>query len=410
MKRGILIVAPYLPWPADFGGAIRIYEFIKHLSRDQHVMLLAPAACGEMAAIQQLRHICDVTAVPVNWTFRQPAGIRKRATQAHSLVSHSSFVELASQDPRFQAVMDRLFMTRHIDLVQFEFPQMVRFELLRPCPTVVDNHNIEHELLTRVARSTPSLAQRVFNNVEWRKVRRLERDAWQTATLNIATSDRDARRIETATGCDVPVVPNGVNVGAYDGLQTASRRPGRVVFVGAMRHHPNADGAQWYAEEIHPLVVEAVHGATFEIVGADPPPAIAALAGGSITVTGSVESIVAHLAQASVAVVPLRSGGGTRLKVLEAFAAGIPVVSTSVGSEGIDAEPDKHMLIADTAREFANAVIRILRGAALPASYSTENASRLVRSQYDWEQAIGPALVTAHDVVIERFEQARGTS
>lgn len=407
MSRGILIVAPYLPWPADFGGAIRIYEVIKHLSRDRHVILLAPAAGPEMDAIQHLRDICDVTAVPVPWTFRQPAGRRKRLTQARSAVSQPSFVELASWEPRFQAVMDRLFMTRHIELVQYEFPQMASYRPLRACPTVLDNHNIEHELLASVARSTPSLPQRAFNNVEWRKLRRFEHAAWSSVTLNIATSSRDAKCIQVATGKPVPVIPNGVNVAAYDDVRSAIRLPGRVIFAGAMRHQPNADGARWYAERVHPLVVQAVPETTFEIVGADPPPDIVRLASGSIAVTGRVDSVQPHLAQASVAVVPLHAGGGTRLKILEAFAAGVPVISTTLGAEGLDAISDTHLTIADTARAFADAVIRVLHGDDLPSGYSTSHALALARAHYDWGSAIVPALVAAHDEAIARFNRSR---
>lgn len=409
MSRGILIVAPYLPWPADFGGAIRIYQFIKNLSREHHVILLAPAAREEIDAIEHLRHICDVTAVPVNWTFRQPAGHRKRVSQARSMLSRSSFVELAPPDRRFQLVMDRLFMTRHIDLVQYEFPQMARFRPLRPCPTILDNHNVEHELLARVARSAASLPQRVFNNIEWRKVRRLEQHVWADATLNMATSDRNAERIQAVTGAVVPIVPNGVDLSAYSEVQPSERVPGRVVFVGAMRHQPNANGARWYAEQVHPLVVEAVPGATFEIVGADPPPDVAALANDSVTITGRVDSVIPHLARAAVAVVPLAAGGGTRLKLLEAFASGVPVVSTSVGAEGLDIQRDRDLLIADTPRDFADAVIRALRGISLPSGYRTANALRLVQTYYDWESAVVPALVAAHETAIERFERSLQT-
>jgi glycosyltransferase involved in cell wall biosynthesis len=326
------------------------------------------------------------------------------------MVSGSSFVELAPPGAQFQSVMDRLFMTRHIDLVQYEFPQMARFRPLRPCPTILDNHNVEHELLARVARSAESMPQRMFNNAEWRKVRRLERQAWAGVTLNIATSARDAERIQADTGAAVPVVPNGVDLSAYRDIQPSERVPGRVVFVGAMRHQPNAGGARWYAEHVHPLVVEAVPGATFEIVGADPPSDVAALESDSVTVTGRVDSVIPHLERASVAVVPLAAGGGTRLKLLEAFAAGVPVVSTSVGAEGLDVQRDRDLLIADTPRDFADAVIRVVRGADLPPGYSTSNGQRLVQSHYDWESAVVPALVAAHERAIERFKQSQRVS
>lgn len=404
MNGEILIVAPYLPWPADFGGAIRIYQFIRHLSRDHRIILLAPATPDELDAIDHLSDFCDVTAVPAGWTFRQPAGLSKRMTQLRSIVMRPSFVELASWDSRFQAVMDRLFMTRHIELVQYEFPQMVCYRPLRPCPTMLDNHNIEHQLLARVARTTQSMPQRVFNNVEWRKLRRLERAAWAGVTMNVATSPPDANLIHESTGEHVPVVPNGVDPSMFD-ITESSCVPGRVVFIGAMRHQPNADGARWYAESVHPLVLAAVPEATFEIVGADPPVEVRALANASISVTGRVESVVQHLGGAEVAVVPLHSGGGTRLKLLEAFAAGVPVVSTTLGAEGLDVEPNEHLIIADTPRKFADAVIGLLRREGLPAAYNATMARELVRSRYDWGDSVIPALLTAHEQAIKRFRR-----
>jgi len=409
-RRDVLVVTPYLPWPADFGGAIRIYEFIRALARDQRVIVLALVTESETDAVNALGELCDVTAVPVRSTMRQPAGWSKRLTQVQSALSPLSFAERATWNPQMQAVMDRLFMTRHIGLVHYEFAQMTRYRPLHACPTVLDNQNIEHELLERVARSSPSLPRRVFNNVEWRKVRRLEHAAWRSVTLNLATSERDAARISAVAGEPAAVVPNGVDITAYGSKQNAGRIPGRIVFVGAMRHGPNADGARWYIEHVHPLVMAAVPNATVEIVGADPPEDLRRLSSSSVSVTGRVENVVPHVSKASVTIVPLHAGGGTRLKILEAFAAGVPVVSTSIGAEGLDVVADRHLLIADTAPAFADAVIRVLRGTDLPASYSTEDAYRLAKETYDWTSGVAPLLTAAHNRAVERFDLAQRAS
>jgi glycosyltransferase involved in cell wall biosynthesis len=291
---------------------------------------------------------------------------------------------------------------------------MVRYQPLRPCPTVLDNQNIEHELLERVARSSASLPRMVFNNIEWRKVRRLEHEAWRSVTVNLATSALDAERIRAAVDVPVEIVPNGVAVDAYDDARNHPRTAGRVVFVGAMRHQPNADGARWYVQHVHPLVLDAVPEATFEIVGADPPENLVQMASTTVRVTGRVESVVPNLAAASVVVVPLHAGGGTRLKILEAFAAGVPVVSTTIGAEGLDVVPNQHLLIADTAHDFADAVVRVLRGVNLPDTFRIKDARQLVEDRYDWKTGVVPALTSAYDRAIEVFdrvekEQGSGT-
>lgn len=405
-SREILLVTPFLPYPPDFGGAIRVYEFIRALSDEHRVIVLAPVTNAERDAVQRLGEICDVTAVPARNTSRHPAGWDKRIAQLRSAGSRRSFAELASWEPRMQAVMDRLFMTRHIDLVHYEFAQMVRYRPLRPCPTVLDNQNIEHELLERVARSSTLLPRRIFNNIEWRKVRRLEHDAWRSVTVNLATSERDAGRIRSVTGVPAAVVPNGVDVAAYTQSVSQPRTAGRIVFVGAMRHQPNADGARWFIRNVHPLVLGAVPNATLEIVGADPPEDVVKMASSSVSVTGRVESVVPHVTAAAVVIVPLHAGGGTRLKILEAFAAGVPVVSTTIGAEGLDVVRGRHLLIADTAREFADAVISVLRGANLPDTFSVDEARRLVESRYDWRSGVAPLLTGAYDSAMHTFDRS----
>jgi glycosyltransferase involved in cell wall biosynthesis len=130
----------------------------------------------------------------------------------------------------------------------------------------------------------------------------------------------------------------------------------------------------------------------------------------TVTVTGRVESVVPHVAAASVVIVPLHAGGGTRLKILEAFAAGVPVVSTTIGAEGLDVTPDRHLLIGDTAREFAEAVINVLRGSNLPETFSVEAARQLVEDHYDWTTGVTPHLIDAYERAIASFANDRASN
>lgn len=407
MSRTILIVAPYLPVPANFGGALRIFHLVKNLAKEHRVILLAPGVKNDFSASWELRDVCDVTLVPARSTARQPATRRKRLTQLQSIASGRSFLELSSYNPQFQAVLDRLFMTRSIDLVQFEFPESALYTLPRSIPTVFDAHNVEHDLLRRVASSSESASKGTFNLLEARKLKRLEVAAWNRATVCVTTSERDANLIRRLTHTPVRVVPNGVDLDAFGSLQGAEPRPRHVVFTGAMRHQPNADGAGWYVREVHPLVQRHVPDASVAIVGADPPSELRSLASASVEITGEVNDVRPYLGAAQVVVVPLWSGGGTRLKILEAFAAGKPVVSTTIGAEGIDALDGEHLLLADSSEAFSQAVVRLFNDRALAARLAA-NGRALVEKSYGWER-ITQQLVAAHGRALHAEHPARTT-
>lgn len=408
MRRGILVVAPYLPWPADFGGALRIYHLVRQLALDHEVVLVAPATEGERDHALALGEICDITTVPAAWTPRQPPGRTKRASQVLSLGSTASFVERSTHSDQFQQVIDRLFLTRRIDLVQYEFPRMAVFRPSRQVPTVIDAIDIEHVLLERVARQSTSVVKRIFNQTEQRKLQRFELRAWRDATGCTATSEHDAAIIRDVVDTPVTVVPNGVDLAYFQpvGGRNTVPRPNHTVFTGAMRHQPNADGARWYVERVLPLIRLRLADATATIAGADPPADVARLAAGHVTVTGRVDDIRPYLREAAVAVVPLHSGGGTRLKILEAMATGVPVVSTTIGAEGLEVLHGRDILIADTPKAFADAVVTIATNTEL-ARRLADAGSRLVHEKYGWE-SVASALVDAHDMAIERFQRHGG--
>lgn len=404
MSRTVLVVAPYLPWPADFGGALRIYHLVRQLAATQQVIVLAPATQDEFESIRELGTICDVATVPTDRTARQPPGPRKRLTQLGSLVGGRSYLERSSYLPQMQSAIARLFLTREIDLVQFEFPASALYRLPEPRPTVFDAHNIEHELLRRVAGSSTSALRTTFNLAEYRKVRRLERTVWNRAALCIATSDRDAGLIERATSRAVPVVPNGVDLEAFAPLHDVPVRPHHIVFTGAMRHQPNAVGAVWLARQVMPLVRREIPDATLTIAGADPPDSVRELASDCVTVTGRVPDIRDFLAEAAVVAVPLFSGGGTRLKVLEALAMAKPVVSTSLGAEGLDLAEGEHVSIADSPTAFASTVVELMRDRERAAALGL-NGRAIVEQRYGW-RTIGQHLNGAHELAIKRFHRS----
>jgi len=180
------------------------------------------------------------------------------------------------------------------------------------------------------------------------------------------------------------VVENGVPLESFAAAGGTSVRRFRVLFSGAMDYHANVEAAAWFAAEAWPAIHEAAPGTVLTIVGRNPAPAVRELAARpGIEVTGTVAEVIPYYHEALVAVVPLRVGGGTRIKILEAMAAGVPVVSTTLGAEGLAAQPGEHYLLADTGRDLAAAVTAVLRDGPLGRRL-TEAARELVRRRYDW--------------------------
>jgi glycosyltransferase involved in cell wall biosynthesis len=187
----------------------------------------------------------------------------------------------------------------------------------------------------------------------------------------------------------IRVVPNGVDTEFFR-LGTEAERPLELLFTGAMNYAPNADGVAHFCAEILPRIRAVVPDVSLSVVGRDPPPRIQSLARGGVTITGTVPDVRPWMNRAAVFVVPLRVGGGTRLKILEALASGRAVVSTSLGCEGLDVKHGDNILVADTPAAFADAVVRCLRDPGLRRELGARGRA-LVEQRYRWD-AIGLGL------------------
>jgi glycosyltransferase involved in cell wall biosynthesis len=284
-----------------------------------------------------------------------------------------------------RSVLDGLLARRRFDVVQLEFGD---FAPWYPLPAtvlrVLDEHNVEHQLLERVWRQERSPLRRLYYRLEAGKLRDGELRACRGADAILTTSDVDRAALAPHVGAiPIRVVPNGVDT-TYFTPGAAHGDPTRLLFTGAIDYQPNTDAVLHFAGEIWPLVRRSAPGATFAIVGKDPPPAVRALAGDGVVVTGTVPDVRPWMQAAAVFVVPLRVGGGTRLKILEALASGRAVVSTSIGCEGLAVTPGREILVADAPAAFADAVVRCLRDPALRARLGAAGRA-LVERRYRWE-------------------------
>jgi glycosyltransferase involved in cell wall biosynthesis len=259
----------------------------------------------------------------------------------------------------------------------------LNFDAPEATPTVLFQHNVESALWARQAHHEANPVLRLVYTIEAAKMRRYEPRAVRRFRHIIAVSEHDRDLMSSMVDPSrITVVPTGVDVDRFAKVVDQQPKPGCTVFLGSMDWEANMDGVEWMCSEIWPRVLSTLPQARFRIVGRNPHPRVTQLASDTVEVTGSVPSVDDHLADAAAFVVPLRIGGGTRLKIFEAMSAGRAVISTTVGAEGLPVTHDRNILLADDAASFADAVIRVLTDEALRTRIGREGL-RLVR-QYDW--------------------------
>ncbi len=253
---------------------------------------------------------------------------------------------------------------------------------------VLFQHNVEAVIWQRHADNAPTALHGAYFRLQAKRMAAYERRVCQTVKSVIAVSDADARTMREKYGVTrIGAVPTGVDVGFYTPPQ-AVEAEADLVFVGSMDWMPNIDGITWFVDEVLPLIREKVPGCTLAVVGRKPGKEVAGLGerDARIRITGTVDDVRPWLWGAKVAIVPLRIGGGTRLKIYEAMAARTAVVSTTIGAEGLDVSPGENILIADTPQAFADACIRLI-GDADERRRLSENAWEHVAQRHSWESA-----------------------
>ena len=278
----------------------------------------------------------------------------------------------------------------------------VNFPSDRSVPTVLFQHNVESEIWRRHASNGAGGIKKLLYRLEYSKMWRYEKSALARFDHVIAVSEHDRQLMSAWTSPErITVVPTGVDTEFFcpDPNKAGKEKP-LALFVGAMDWEPNVDAVKYFCSEIWPLVLAKVPEARFRIVGRNPDRRVKALEGSSVAVTGRVPSVLDHLREAAVVVVPLRIGGGTRIKIYEAMGAGKAVVSTTVGAEGLDVHHGRDIVLSDEPRNFADSVVNLLQDVTSRVQFG--NAAAELAGQYGW-----PVIAAKFEQILEQVVRQR---
>lgn len=378
----ILFLTARFPLPAVRGDQVRAWGQLRELARRHRVSLICPATTGELS--QHGGELADVGlsvhAVPLDRGRYVTTFLKAPATRLPLQT-----VLFCSQS-LLSAVAERLHEEKS-DLVHVQLARLGPvLPYLRTSTCVMDLVDALSVNMARRAR-LESFPRRWFFNMEAQRLRTYEQSLVQQAHRSTIISDADREAIGSPPR--LHVVPNGVDMFERRRTRFASEHRLVVVFSGRMGYFPNEDAARWFIAEVHLRLRAQIPDATCYIVGADPPRSLQKMSSvPGVTVTGFVKSVRDYLEKATIAVAPMRSGSGMQNKILEAMAAGVPVVASPLAVAGLSARHGEHLLVAGSADEFVSAVLGLYRDSDLRRQIASQ-ATRWLETNFHWSKVVG---------------------
>lgn len=391
----VLVIDEWFPWPLESGKKIRTFNLISRLAKKHEILYMAYAKSPEDDEKMQAVRSHGITVLPVEdkrtpkWT---PAFYFSVALNFLSSEPFSTRYHIREEFIReIRLVVER----ERPDLVHCEWTNLAPFlDAVEGIPCVISSHNVESDIWKRFGEHGSNIFKRILGRSQAGKIERMERYWYPRAHKCIAVSAQDQKVIE-GYGARVALVDNGVDIGYYDAYAQTAIDDNAIIFTASFDTFSNQDGAEYFVRDIFPLIREKMPDMQLWLVGREPSASIRAFSqsDGSIHVTGTVDDVRQYIARSALCIVPLRIGGGSRLKILEAMAMKKAVISTSVGAEGLNVTHGKDILLADEPRLFSEYVIECLTDPSKRNSIAASGYS-LVSDYYDWE-----SLASRHEEV-----------
>jgi len=374
----LLFVSPRFLFPLDQGGKIRTANILRNMKSGVFELVLASPAPADVARFaNDIDGVCDRF---LSW----PEAASSKVARALSILRALPAAVASDRSAAGSRLLNAALAERP-DIVLVDFPHAgVLLPAALDVASVVFTHNVEAEIFERHAELASGPMRRIWRS-QASKMRRFEGDTLRRFNRVIAVSARDAAALSQRYAlADVAVIDTGVDLDFFAFQPPPPEPSSEIVFTGTMSWAANAEGIAWLMDEIWPRVIAARPDARAVIVGRGAPEALVARAKNlNWRFTGFVDDIRPHVADSRVYVIPLRVGSGTRIKAFEALAMGRPVVSTTIGVEGLDIVDGEHFLAADTAVEFAGAILRLLGDAPLRGRLA-HTARTLVEDKFSW--------------------------
>ena len=403
----ILFLTQIVPYPLDAGPKIKTYHVLRYLANAGHSITLVSFVRTEQEkqALSVLEPYCRGGVHPVRLRRSPLADIRHLI---QSIPSATPFLIRRDYSPVMARAIHSLLdqaaaQGAPYDVIHTVRPNMAQYAACVKTKLILDTENAEWTILRRMQQHENNPVKKTLLSVECAKMRSYEGRVCRDADAVLAVSEVD-RRALTDTGAEaskITVIPIAVDCQQIQSIQRVSASQ-EILMVSTLFYPPNADGVRWFINQVYPLVRQAVPDATLTIIGPRPPKDITQFAirnSQFVTVTGYVPDLQPYLERAALTVVPVRAASGMRVRILEALARGIPVVTTTTGVEGIDAVHGEHLLIADEPQSFAMEVVRLLQDASLRRRLA-ENGRRLVQEKYDWRMVL-PKLEAVYQTLMK---------
>jgi sugar transferase (PEP-CTERM/EpsH1 system associated) len=385
----ILWLKTELLHPVDKGGRIRTYNMLRELKRDHQITYLAlndgSAGAKERALATEYCH--ELVCVPHRARAKFSVGFYMEL--ATNLVSPLPYFMKKYQSAVMRSEIERLLRQERFDVLVCDFLQpSVNVPAKLDVPTVLFQHNVEAMIWQRHYQVQRNPLKKAYLYNQWRKTNAYERSACGRFDLVIAVSAEDRKTMQKEYALErVADIPTGVDTSYFQPRPDVSQQRHNLVFTGSMDWLPNEDAIRYFIEEIMPLIRQSVPDVTLTVVGRNPYPSLIALSkrNPSVIVTGRVDDVRPYMDRAVAYVVPIRIGGGTRLKIYEAMAMAKPIVSTTIGAEGLPVRHERELLLADTPESFAAAVVRLLTAEDFAQALGRRAAAAVVE-QFGWDR------------------------
>ncbi|MBU0705104.1 MAG: glycosyltransferase family 4 protein [Chloroflexi bacterium] len=390
----VLMLTQILPYPPDSGPKVKTYNVIKYLAQEHRVTLASFVRGDPSEHVCHLEQYCQaVHTVPM-----ERGAVRDGLAMARSLLTGQPWMMVRDDRKAMRDLVDRLVAEQCFDVAHADQLNMAQYaERVRGAFKILDAHNALWLLYKRLWETMSPGLRKLLLGRDWRLIKSYEGRLVRQFDAVLAVSHEDGIALQEAAkpalsgaegqSVDATVIPIAVDT---DKVRVVEREaePNHILHIGTMYWPPNIDAVNWFIQRVYPIIRQQRPDVQFDVIGSRPPAELLALndAGLGVNVTGYVEDPTPYQRRAAAMIVPLLAGGGMRVKILNGLAEGIPIVSTTLGYEGIEVTPGQDILAGDTPEEFAAQVLRLLNDSALGREL-VANGRRLAEEKYDYRNA-----------------------